>query len=47
MDELRIDNDGVGLAMSSRGNGPDLLFVHGLGSARSLWSPLVARLADR
>lgn len=42
-----IDNDGVGLALAVEGNGPDLLFVHGLGSAQVLWHPLIAALSDR
>lgn len=42
-----IDNDGVQLAMSENGDGPDLLFVHGLGSAQVIFEPLVARLSDR
>lgn len=42
-----IDNGGVGLALTSVGDGPDLLFVHGLGSAQLLWRPLVRALSDR
>ncbi len=44
--ELRVDNGGVDLAMSVVGDGPDLLFVHGLGSSQPLWGPLVRALAD-
>ncbi|NNC79055.1 MAG: alpha/beta hydrolase [Acidimicrobiales bacterium] len=42
-----IDNDGIRLALSVEGDGPDLLFVHGLGSAQLLWRPLIAALRDR
>ncbi|MGI9599015.1 MAG: alpha/beta fold hydrolase [Acidimicrobiales bacterium] len=42
-----IDNDGVGLAVSVVGDGPDLLFVHGLGSAQVLWQPLISSLSNR
>lgn len=43
----KIDNDGVALALTVAGDGPDLLFVHGLGSAQVLWHPLVEVLSDR
>ncbi len=42
-----IDNNGVRLALATNGDGPDLLFVHGLGSAQVLWYPLIAALRDR
>lgn len=42
-----VTNQGIELAMSVSGTGPDLLFVHGLGSAQLLWSPLIASLRDR
>ena len=42
-----ISNDGIELALSSEGSGPDLLFVHGLGSARVFWFPFIAQLSDR
>lgn len=44
---LRVDGDRVGLSLSVEGAGPDILFVHGLGSARSMWAPLVAGLRAR
>lgn len=40
-------SDQVELAMSVTGAGPDLLFVHGLGSAQVLWHPLIDSLSDR
>lgn len=40
-------NGEVTLALSSVGSGPNLLFVHGLGSAQLLWDPLVRVLGDR
>lgn len=43
----RIDNNGVELAMADEGDGPDLLFVHGLGSAQVLWHSFVEDLRDR
>ncbi len=35
------------LAFSRRGTGPPLLLLHGLGSARQAWSPVVDALAGR
>lgn len=35
------------LTYDRRGEGPPLLLVHGLGSARTVWRPLVDRLARR
>jgi pimeloyl-ACP methyl ester carboxylesterase len=42
-----VDNDGVKLALSVIGDGPDLLFVHGLGSAQVLWQPFISTLRHR
>ena len=36
--------DGVELAVAVSGSGPDLLFVHGLGSAQVLWDPIIGSL---
>lgn len=44
---MRVMNDGVGLALDAHGEGPDVLFVHGLGSAQVLFRPFIDRLADR
>lgn len=47
MSVLRVDNRGIGLALSVDGPtaAPPLLFVHGLGSAQVLWEPWIAELA--
>ena len=42
----RLQSNGVELAMSVTGSGPDLLFVHGLGSAQVMWEPFIAQLAE-
>jgi pimeloyl-ACP methyl ester carboxylesterase len=34
------------LSLSDTGNGPTLLFLHGLGLNRSFWSPLIAQLSS-
>ena len=47
MTSIVIDNDGIGLAVSVVGEGPDLLFVHGLGSAQVFWHPLIDVLSNR
>lgn len=44
---LTIDNNGVDLALSVTGVGPDVLFVHGLGSAQVLWQPTIEVLSAR
>lgn len=38
--------DGAPLAYSAHGNGPPVILLHGLGDDRSLWSPIVDRLAS-
>lgn len=43
----RVDNDGLKLAVVEDGAGPDVLLVHGLGSAAEMWDDVVADLADR
>lgn len=45
--QTTIDNDGVGLAVTTTGDGPDVLLVHGLGSAQVLWRPIVDVLSGR
>lgn len=45
--ETIVDNQGVALSLTMTGDGPDLLFVHGLGSAQVLWAPLITSLPDR
>jgi len=47
MEHLTTSNGGVQLAISVAGSGPNLLFVHGLGSAQVLWQPMIATLSDR
>ncbi len=47
VDKDVIDNGDTKLALSHVGDGPNLLFVHGLGSAQLLWGPLVRVLQDR
>ena len=45
MPSFAITRDGVRVAYEVTGNGRPLLLVHGLGDERSLWWPLVERLA--
>lgn len=44
---VQVPGEDLELAMSVTGDGPDLLFVHGLGSAQVLWNPLIEELQDR
>jgi len=37
----------MALAFTRRGSGPPLLLLHGIGSARQAWDPVVGRLAER
>jgi len=42
-----IDNGGVQLGLTATGDGPDVLFAHGLGSAQEMWDDIVAGLKER
>lgn len=44
---VQLSGEPIELAMSVTGEGPDLLFVHGLGSAQVLWQPHIAMLSGR
>jgi pimeloyl-ACP methyl ester carboxylesterase len=37
----------MALAFTRRGSGPPLVLLHGIGSARMAWAPVVGRLAER
>ena len=41
--------DGVanGIAFDDEGNGPPIIFLHGMSWDRRIWQPIIARLSDR
>lgn len=46
VEQMTIANGDIELALGVDGDGPDVLFVHGLGSAQVLFAPMVAHLAS-
>lgn len=45
--QIPVAGEDIELALTVSGTGPDLLLVHGLGSAQVLWDPLVELLSPR
>jgi pimeloyl-ACP methyl ester carboxylesterase len=43
----RVDDEAMTLAREIHGEGPPLLLVHGLGSSRTVWRPVVPALAEQ
>lgn len=47
MPSIRIDNQELYYTWSPRANGPILLFVHGIGSSHSFYSPIIPSLVKK